>query len=100
MSLWMHNNTYNKGLIHYFSKTQLTLGKEKIWKTKKLLLNADVIKNNADIIILITWLMVVKFKRLVYKAASDLGKANSFSGSFSDDGQKAPLSLKSSKNSA
>ena len=100
MSLKIHNNKSNKGLIHYFSKTQLTLVKEKNWKTKKLWLNDDVIKNNAAIIILITWLMVVKFKTLVYKVASDLGKENSFSGRFSDNGQKSPLSLNSSKNSA
>ena len=100
VSLKIHNNTSNKGFIHYFSKTQLTLGKEKTWKTKKLLLNDDIIKNNVDIIILITRLMVVKVKRLVYKVASDLGKENSFSGSFSDNGQKVHLSLNSSKNSA
>ena len=36
----------------------LTLGKRKIWKTKKLFLNNYMIKSNADVIILITWLML------------------------------------------
>ena len=88
MSLKMHNNTSNKSLILYFSKTQLTLGKEKVWMTKKLLLNDDVVKNKADIIILITWLMFVKVQRLFYKGPSNLGEVNSFSSSFSDNGHK------------
>ena len=35
MSSKIGNNTYNKGLSHYFQKKQLTLGKGKILKTKK-----------------------------------------------------------------
>ena len=100
MSLKMHNNTSNKSLILYFSKTQLTLGKEKVWMTKKLLLNDDVIKNKADIIILIKWLMFVKAQRLVYKVSSDLGEVNSFSSSFPDNGHKVPFPLKNAKNPA
>ena len=56
MSSKILNNTSNKGLSNYFSKKTVNLGKGKISKydKKNLLVNDDVIKNNVDVIILIT----------------------------------------------
>ena len=81
----------------------MTLGKGKIWKQDKnnLLLNDYVIKNNAGVIILITWLMLAFFlnsnKDVFYQVSSDLSEVNGFYSSFSDKGQKASLPFKSSK---
>ena len=50
-------------------------------------------KNDADIIILIMWLMLkflLKSKDVLYQVSSDLGEANNFYSSFSDADQKAP----------
>ena len=93
------SNTSKKGLHHYFLKKRFTLAKEKFEsKTKKLLLNDYVIKNNADFIISITGLMLkflLKSKDVLYHVSSDLGEVNSFYSSFSDAGQKAtPAFLK------
>ena len=54
MSSKICNNASNEGLSHYFSKKMLTFGKGKILKIKKLLLNGVNIKDNVDVIILIT----------------------------------------------
>ena len=56
MSSKICSNTSNKGLSHYFSKKAVHFRQRKNLKVrlKKLLLNDDVIKNNADVIILIT----------------------------------------------
>ena len=82
MSSEICNNTTNEDLSHYFSnKKQFTLGKEKIWKY--VLLNDYVIKNNTDIIILITWLMLkflLKSKGVLYQVLSDLGEVKCFCG--------------------
>ena len=90
------NNTSNKGLSHYFSKKQLALGKGKIWKQdkKNLLSNNYVIKNNADVIIFIRWLMLNP-EDVLYLVSSDLSEVKCFYGSFSDAGQKVPLPFKS-----
>ena len=57
-----------KGLSHYFPKKQLTLVKEKFEsKTKKLLLNNSVIKNNVDVIILKTWLVLKSFLKCKFQ---------------------------------
>ena len=103
MSSKICNNTSNKGLSHHFLKKQLTLCKEQIWKENKktLLLNDEVVKNKADVIILIARLMLkflVKSKNVFYQDSSDLVELNSFYSSFSDAGQKSPtLPFKSSK---
>ena len=57
------------------------------------MLNDEVIKNNVDVIILITWLMLkslIKSKNVLYQFSSDLNEANSFYNSFSEVGQKIP----------
>ena len=96
MSSKICNSTSNKGLSYYFSKKkQLNLGKVKNLKVtqRKLLLNDDFFKNNADVIVLITWLMLkclLKSKYVLYEVSSDLGKMNNFYSSFSDTVQKAP----------
>ena len=56
-----------------------------------LLLNDYVIKNTADVIILITWLMLtflLKSRDVVYQVSNDLGEVKCFYSSFSDAGQK------------
>ena len=56
-----------------------------------LVLNDYVIKNTADVIILITWLMLtflLKSRDVVYQVSSDLGEVKCFYSSFSDAGQK------------
>ena len=69
-------------------------------RPKTLFLNEDTIKNNPDVLILITWPML-KFllmsKDVLYQVSSDLIKGNSFYSSFSDAAKKAPLPFKSSK---
>ena len=48
-----------------------------------------IIKNNADDIILITWLklkILLKFKYVLHQVSSDLGEVDSFYSSFSDVG--------------
>ena len=51
----IHNNTSDKGLIHYFSKNTVDFRQRKNFEIQKnLLLNDDVINNNGDFIILIT----------------------------------------------
>ena len=89
------NNTSNKGLSHHFSKKSINFRQRENLKvkTKKLLLN-DVIKNNADIIILIMWLMLkflLKFKDVLRQVSCDLGEVKSFYSSSSEAGQKACL---------
>ena len=62
-------------------------------RQKNLLLSDDVIKNSADVIILITWLILkflLKSKDAMYQVSSDLGEVNRFYSGFSDAGQKAP----------
>ena len=83
MSSKILNNTSNKGLSNYFSKKTVNLGKGKISKydKKNLLVNDDVIKNNVDVIILITWLMLkflVTSDNVLYQVSSNLGEVNNF----------------------
>ena len=66
-----------------------------------MLLNDYIIKNNADVTILITWLMLkflLKSKDVLYQVSSVLGEVNSFCSSFSNVGQTASLPFKSLKN--
>ena len=56
-----------------------------------LLLNDYVIKNTADVIIFITWLMLtflLKSRDVVYQVSSDLGEVKCCYSSFSDADQK------------
>ena len=95
MSSKICNNTSDKGLSHYFSKETVDFKQRKNLKIrqKKLLLNDYVIKNIANVIILITLIMLkflIKYKDVLYQVLSDLGEVNSFYSSFSDAGQKNP----------
>ena len=60
MSSKIWNNTSNKGLSYYFSKKTVDFRQRKNLKVKqkKLLLNNDAIKYNAEVIFLITSLML------------------------------------------
>ena len=56
-------------------------------------MNDNILKNDADIIIVITWLKLkslLESKEVLYQVSSDLGEVNSFYNSFSNMGQKAP----------
>ena len=60
----------------------------------------DVIKNNGDVIILITCLIsksLLKSEDVFYQVSSDLGEAHSLYGSFPDTDQKAPPVVKKFK---
>ena len=105
MSSKLCTNTSNKCLSHYFSKTIVEFRQRKNLKVrqKNLLSNNFVIKNNADIIILITRLILkflLKSKDVLYQVSSDLGEVNSFYSSFSDADQKTLQPFKSSKKPA
>ena len=82
MSSKICNETSNKGLSHYFSRKTVDFSQRKNLKVKKkMLLNDYIIKNNADITILITWLMLkflLKSKDMLYQVLSDLGEVSSF----------------------
>ena len=68
-----------------------------------MLMNDEFIKNNAGVIILITWLMLkvlLKSKDVLYQVSSDLGEGNCFYSSFADAGQKVPVPFKSLKSPA
>ena len=102
MSSKILNNTSNKGLSNYFSKKTVNSGKGKISKydKKNLLVNDDVIKNNVDVIILITWLMLkflVTSENVLCQVSSNLGKVNNFYGRFYEAGQKAPPDFQKSE---
>ena len=80
MSTKLCNNTSNKGLSHYLWKKSVYIRQRKNLKVrqKQLLLNDDVIKNNADVIILITWLLLkvlLKSKDVLYQVSSDFDEA-------------------------
>ena len=56
------NDTSYKGWSHYFSKKAVHFKQRKNLKIRQsLLLNNNVIKSNADVIVLITWLMLKFF---------------------------------------
>ena len=64
------------------------------------MLNDYTIKNNADVIVLIMWLMfkfLLKSKDALYQVSSDLGEVKCFYSSFSDAGEKAPAFQKFKK---
>ena len=68
-----------------------------------MFLNNGAIKNDVDVIILITQLMfklLSKSKDVLYQVSSDLGEVKSFYSSFPDADQKGPLPSRSSKKSA
>ena len=68
-----------------------------------MLLNDDFFKNNADVIILITWLMLkclLKSKYVLYEVSSDLGKITTFIVVSLTRYKKPPVSFKSSKKPA
>ena len=95
MSSKICNNTSNKGLSHYFSKKTVDYSQRENLKVKQKnwFLNDDVIKNNAKVIILITWLIsrfLLKSKNVLYEVSSDLSEVNSFYSSFPEADQKAP----------
>ena len=95
------NNTSNKVLR--FSKKAVDLRQKKNLNDKKFVVEWCSLKNNADVIILITWLMcksLLKSKDVLYQFSSDLGEVHSFYSSFSDTSQKTPLLIKSLKNPA
>ena len=97
---WSHQKYVIIHLINFWfitsKKTKVHLiltGIWKIWKAKKLLLNDDVVKNIADVIILVMWLMLeslLKSKDVLYQVSSNLGEVNKFYSSFSDMSQKTP----------
>ena len=97
---------FKNGLSHYFKKKAVYFRQRKNLKDKKkLLLNDGAIKNNVDVIILITWLMLkffLKSKDILHQVSNDLGEVNGFYDSVSDAGQKSPpiLPFKSSKKPA
>ena len=76
----IHNNTSDKGLIHYFSKNAVHFRQRKNLKDK----------NNVE-----SWRNQKWFWYQHIDHVTNVAEVNSFASNFSDEGQKAPHPFKS-----